>query len=55
MADAAIKKDKKETKKDKKEGKKEGKKEEKKEETSTSHHHGFHSHSEAEPSTKATT
>ncbi|KAK3177978.1 hypothetical protein OEA41_000110 [Lepraria neglecta] len=51
MADAAIKKDKKDTKKDKKEAKKE----EKKEEATTSHHHGFGSHSKAEPSAKATT
>ena len=46
MADAAIKKDKKESKKDKKEAKKE---------ESSSSHHGLHTHSKGESSTKAST
>jgi len=47
MADAAIKKDKKEVKKDKKDGK-----DAKKDDTTTSghHHHGLHSHSKTESS-----
>ena len=56
MADAALKKDKKDTKKDKKESKKEEK--ETKEDSSASshhhhHHHGIPSHHKAEPAARA--
>jgi len=56
MADAAIKKDKKDPKKDKKEAKKE-EKEAKTEDSSTTshhHHHGIPSHHKADPATKST-
>lgn len=46
MADAAIKKDKKDTKKDKKEAKKE---------ETTSSHHGLHPHGKAEATTATST
>lgn len=52
MADAAIKKDKKDTKKDKKEAKKD-EKEAKKEDTSSSNHQGIPSHVKEESAARA--
>ena len=55
MAEAAIKKDKKDSKKDKKEAKKEEKETKEDPSSSQHHHHGIPSHLKEDPTSKSST